>query len=65
MITTREKAKRYDAIQSALKFHIDTYSQRKREALNRYRDTDVIGAYNKGMADAYRDMLQTLRCLKD
>lgn len=61
-LTTQEKAARYDALQMAININIKTYQSRKQEAQSRYNKTtsDIIAAYNKGIADACDDMITTL-----
>ena len=65
ILTTREKAARYDALQVAIDFTIDTYKRRYNDAEKKYTDATIIGAYNKGMADAYKETLETLRRFKN
>lgn len=64
-LTTREKAERYDALQSAIEYTIELYKRREQDAKAKYKDATVIGAYNKGLADAYKDTIQTLRRFKN
>ena len=58
-----EKAARYDALQVAIECNIKNYKRRAKEAGDRYREADVLGAYNKGLADAYRDAVEMLEKL--
>ena len=56
-LTKAEKAARYDELQVAIRYMAKQYRTRRTECLQRYEaygaDTGVLGAYNKGMADAY------------
>lgn len=63
-LTKAEKAARYDALQVAIRYMAKQYRTRRTECLQKYEaygaDTGVLGAYNKGMADAYGQMIETL-----
>ena len=63
-LTKTEKAARYDALQTAIRYTTDAYRARRQENLKNYEaygaDTGILGAYNKGMADAYGQMIETL-----
>ena len=63
-LTKAEKAERYDALQAAIRFMAKQYRTRRTECLQRYEaygaDTGVLGAYNKGMADAYEVSAEVL-----
>ena len=63
-LTKAEKAARYDALQAAIRFMEKQYRTRRTECLRKYEaygaDTGVLGAYNKGMADAYEVMAEVL-----
>lgn len=64
-MTNSEKAKRYDALQAAIKQTNKNYKSRKVDAHNRINLTaeggyDPISAYNKGLADAYREIINQL-----
>lgn len=56
-LTKAEKAARYDALQAAFRYTAKQYRARRTECLQRYEaygaDAGLLGAYNKGMADAY------------
>lgn len=56
-LTQKEKAARYDALQTAIRYMAKQYRTRQTECLQRYElygaKTGVLSAYNKGMADAY------------
>lgn len=50
-----EKADRYDALQSAIKHTIESYQRLRKDMDKRYSDAKevgILGAYNKGYADA-------------
>ena len=63
-LTKAEKAARYDALQVAIRYVAKQYRTRRTECLQKYEaygaDTGVLGAYNKGMADAYEVMAEVL-----
>ena len=63
-LTKAEKTARYDALQVAIRYTLKAYKARRTECLRNYEaygaDTGVLGAYNKGMADAYGQMIETL-----
>ncbi len=62
-LTVKEKAKRYDALQVAIKYTVETLQKQRKDCENRYQTQpagDIIGAYSKGMADACESMIQTL-----
>ena len=63
-LTKAEKAARYDALQVAIRYTAKAYLARRQENLKNYEaygaDTGILGAYNKGMADAYGQMIETL-----
>lgn len=63
-LTKAEKAARYDALQVAIRYTAKAYLARRQENLMSYEaygaDTGILGAYNKGMADAYGQMIETL-----
>ena len=66
-LTKAEKAARYDALQAAIRYKAKQYRARRTECLQRYEiygaDTGVLGAYNKGMADAFEVMADVLERL--
>ena len=63
-LTKAEKAARYDALQAAIRYMAKQYRTRRTECLQRYEaygaDAGVLGAYNKGMADAYEVSAEVL-----
>lgn len=59
-LTRDEKAKRYDALQVAIKTEREAFMQREKDALQKYKDASIIGAYNKGLADAYEQAVDSL-----
>ena len=64
-LTEREKAARYEALQAAIDIMIDIYKRREQDAKAKYTDATIIGAYNKGLADAYKEIVKTLRDFKN
>lgn len=64
-LTIKEKAARYDALQVAIDIMIDIYKRREQDAKAKYIDTTIIGVYNKGLADAYKETIKTLRDFKN
>lgn len=63
-LTKQEKTARWDALQAAIRYVVKSYRTRRAECLQRYEaygaDASVLGAYNKGMADAYEQVSATL-----
>lgn len=61
-LTQDEKASRFDSLQAAFSFTKKNYERRMNDAENKYNRSggDVIGAYNKGLADAYKDMTEDI-----
>ena len=68
-LTKAEKAAQYDALQVAIRYTAKAYLARRQENLKSYEaygaDTGILGAYNKGMADAYGQMIETLERWSD
>lgn len=55
-MTGREKARRYDALQAAIKHTRESYLKRRDDFDKRYRDAQeqgILGAYSKGQSDAF------------
>lgn len=61
-LTVQEKAERYDALQTAIKYTMKDFKRRKTEGLKNYEAYGAlnIGAYNLGMAQAYENAVETL-----
>ena len=59
-LTEKEKASRYDALQTTFKYAIERYQDRQSEAEGHYNGPDPISAYNKGLADAYGFIIKDL-----
>jgi len=59
-LTEKEKADRFDALQTAFLITQKRYTAQKLDATSKYRDASIIGAYNKGLADAYEQVLDDL-----
>lgn len=59
-LTEKEKADRFDALQTALKITRDGYIRLRKDADLRYTEASVIGAYNKGLSDGYRRILDDI-----
>ena len=68
-LTKEEKANRYDALQTAIRYTAKAYQTRRTECQRNYEaygaDTGVLGAYNKGMGDAFGIFLETLERWSD
>lgn len=67
-LTTKEKADRYDALQMAIKFTLEGYRRRRDEYDRQYRkatDVNVIGAYTKGLSDAFSHVIADLERWSD
>lgn len=56
-LTKEEKASRFDSLQIALEHTKKIYQERQATAEKNYRNADVIGAYNKGLSDAYTQVI--------
>lgn len=61
-LNKEEKASRWDALQVAIHYTTETYRARRAECENKYGSygAGTLGAYNKGLADAYGQMIETL-----
>ena len=61
-LTVQEKAERYDALQTAIKYTMKNFKRRKTEGLKNYEAYGAlnIGAYNLGMAQAYGNAVEAL-----
>jgi len=58
-LTTAEKASRFDALQAAFIATKQTYDEFANGYKKRYeskQDTDILGAYEKGLSDAFTRM---------
>ena len=67
-LTTKEKAKRYDALQMAIKITLEGYRRRRDEHDRQYRESDgvgFIGVYAKGLSDAYCHVIADLERWSD
>ena len=56
VLTTKEKADRYDALQLAIKITLEGYRKRAKEHERQYneaKELGIIGAYSKGLSDAF------------
>lgn len=63
VLTTKEKADRYDALQMAIKITLEGYRRRRDEHDRQYREAEnvgVIGAYSKGLSDAFSHVIADL-----
>ncbi len=67
--TKEEKAARYDALQAAIRFIAKGYRTQRQECMTRYEaygaDTNILAAYNKGMADALGAVVEMLERWSD
>lgn len=61
-LTKSEKASRYDALQAAIRYTLEAYRKRQHECDEHYSayGAGPLGAYSKGMADAYSQAAETL-----
>lgn len=59
-LTEKEKADRFDALQTAFKVSKGYYERMRADADRRYIDAGPIGAYNKGLSDGYGRILDDL-----
>ena len=62
-MTTKEKAKLYDALQVAIKMTIDSYRNRKEKSQHIYEvngDRDIIGAFEYGCMKTYEAVLEDM-----
>lgn len=62
-MTNREKAERYDALMTAIKYTLECYKERQRTHDLRYHEAQtlgLIGAYSKGRSDAYSCIIADL-----
>lgn len=68
-LTKEEKAARYDALQTAIWYTATGYRRQRQECMTRYTaygaDTNIIAAYNKGMADALGAVAEMLERWSD
>ena len=59
-LTEKEKADRFDSLQTAFKVAKESYERRRADADKRYRDATPIGAYNRGLSDGFGYILDDL-----
>lgn len=61
-LTQKEKADRFDSLQTAFKVAKKSYERHRADADNKYRNIThgVISAYNKGLSDGYGRILDDL-----
>lgn len=62
-MTNHEKAERYDALMAAIKVTLEGYRRRQRTHDRQYQEAQVlgiIGAYSKGLSDAYCHIIADL-----
>ena len=67
-MTTKEKAERYDALQVAIKLTLEVYRRRAKEHERQYYEAQafgVIGAYSKGLSDAFYSVSRDLERWSD
>lgn len=62
-LTIEEKARRYDSIQKAIEIDIEHLESRIESATDRSKEVSLIGAYNKGQADAFKEAIQKIKDL--
>ena len=60
-MTDKEK---FERLESAVRFYRDLYINKKHEACKSYNENvNHSGSYNKGLYDAYSDIVDTLKIL--
>lgn len=61
-LTTEEKAARYDALQTTIKYTIKSFNRRKTEGMKNYEAYGALnlGAYNLGMANAFEQAVEAM-----
>lgn len=67
-LTTKEKADRYDALQMAIKFTLNSYRERKDVHDHHAREEQragFLGAYSLGMSDAFSHVIADLERWSD
>lgn len=63
ILTQKEKADRFDALQAAFTATYNRWKDRQKESQKIYDDafaTSIIGAYQKGCADTYKSVIEDL-----
>ena len=63
ILTTKEKAERYDALQMAIQITLEGYRKRRDTHHRQYKDAQsagIIGAYSKGLSDAFAHVVNDL-----
>ena len=68
VLTKEEKVSRYDALQVALKCTLEGYRRRQKEHERQYNEANelgIIGAYSKGLSDAFSHVIQDLERWSD
>lgn len=66
-LTNKEKAVRYDAIQTAIKYTVETYKGRAEEAAenNRKHKDSILSAYDLGVSETLKGVILDLERWKD
>lgn len=62
-LTAKEKADRYDSLQMAIKITLEGYKRRRDEHDRQYSEGQalgLIGAYSKGLSDAFSHVIADL-----
>ncbi len=59
-LTEKEKADCFDALQETFKIARDFYIKLQKDADVRYTEASVIGAYNKGLSDGYKRIIEDI-----
>lgn len=61
-LTQKEKADRFDSLQTAFKVAQEFYERRRADADNKYRNTTLglLNGYYKGLSDGYGSILDDL-----
>lgn len=63
VLSEEEKANRYDALQTAIKYTLDRYKKEKKSADSEYDSNriEIFGAFHKGRAAAYEEIISDLK----
>lgn len=65
-LTQKEKADRYDSLQTAIKYTLKNWEEAREKCLTSdYEVLDFAKIYNKGLADGYQRAINTLELWND
>lgn len=62
-LTIEEKARRYDSIQKAIEIDIEHLESRIEYSTARSNTVTLMGSYNKGLADAFKEAIMKIKDL--